>query len=98
MRKKSYKQREIEVYLCPYSGEIRQLDWGIGKYEHLYCYQWRQVRTFSEIRQHYHALDDGQKVRRRRLLIPTVWDDRTISRNWGRSWKDYTKRRKQWDK
>jgi hypothetical protein len=51
----------------------------------------------NELRQLTGADHDGEPVRRRRLSIPTAYDDPHISRNYGKSWKDYTKQRKQWD-
>lgn len=59
----------------------------------------RYIRTTNEIRQNEaHADEYGeQMVRGRRRCLPTSWDDRNSGR-WDRrkSWKDSTKRRKQW--
>lgn len=64
-------------------------------YENKYSY-FRNPRTRAEIRFLAGADRDGEKVRRRRLTIPSAYDDVCISRNWGKSWKDYTKNRRQW--
>ena len=48
--------------------------------------------------------DEDVSVYREMLLhtkiksMPTAWDDVRIGRNDGRSWKDYTKKRRQWQK
>ena len=67
----------------------------LGRYTVEYSY-WTQVRTTNERRQNSAAKADGIKVRGKRRKLPTSWDDKRISRDWGRSWKDYTKRRKQY--
>lgn len=70
----------------------------IGRYWTKNYIRDRNVRTFNERRQNHHAECDGIKVRGNRKLIPHSWDDPHVARWGGASWKDYTKRRKQWDK
>lgn len=65
-------------------------------YRHCFGHHHRWFRTFNEVRQNYHHDLDGHPVRRRRLCIPTIYDDLNRSRDWGRCWKDFTKQRKQW--
>lgn len=80
--------------------------WASEKYEQRYkhCYRlWfggycRYPRTTNELRQLIGAEHDGEPVRRRRLNIRTCYDDPPVARNYGKSWKDYTKRRKQWER
>ena len=69
-----------------------------GKYRKKWAGQYRYVRTMNEIRQLAADENEGIRVRRRRLNVPTVYDDITIVRNYGRSWKDFTRRRHQWDR
>lgn len=66
-------------------------------YNHVACY-YRNPKTFNEIRQNYHAEMDGIKVRGSRKNIPTSWDDIWPSQVYGRDWKRFTKKRKQWMK
>ncbi len=65
----------------------------------------RSINTWSEIRQNEWARDDIRqhdytyKVRaRRNYFLLDSWNDFNISRNYGRSWKDYTRNRNQYDK
>lgn len=97
--KKNYKKIVQEKWFNPWRKvfEDRYSDDSIGKYSHKYAYD-RNVRTFNERKANVHAEDDGIKVRGRRKLIPNSWDDPHLARSYGRSWKDYTKRKKQWDK
>lgn len=54
---------------------------------------YRYPRTFNEIRQN--SIPEYKEfVRDRRKHLPTVWDD--IVRGHSRSWKDQSKKRKQW--
>ena len=69
-----------------------------GRYVHKYGGYYRLVRTTNELRQLKGDDADGIPVRRRRLTIPTAYDDPNVSRFWKRSWKDFTKNRKQWQK
>lgn len=68
-----------------------------GSYELSWVY-FRTPRTFNEIKQNHHALDDGYKVRGKRRKIPTSWDDIWPSQLFGRDWKRFTKKKKQWQK
>jgi hypothetical protein len=70
------------------------------KYRLRYSCFWygRHVRTFNELRQLINDDAEGLPVRRKRLLLPDWYDDPQVGRHGGRSWKDYTKRRKQWDR
>lgn len=66
-----------------------------NKYCLKYTY-WRAPRTQNEYRQNRCALADGHKVRGRRRILPTTWDDLTPSFNYGRCWKRFTKRKYQY--
>ena len=54
---------------------------------------YRRPRTTQEIRQNS-IPEYGEFVRKKRKYIPTSWDD--IGRNISRSWKDQSKKKKQW--
>ena len=66
-----------------------------GAFELKYIY-FRRPKTFNEIKQNAYAIDDGYKVRGCRKNLPTWWDDIMSSQNYGRDWKRFTKKRKQW--
>lgn len=74
-----------------------QYDEEYRNYTHKYVF-WRSFKTFNEIRQNHHAKKDGFKTRAKRNHVPQIWDDRFISRNYGKDWKRFTKKRKQWMK
>ncbi len=72
-------------------------------YEHRAVYMHRQMRTFSEARAWVAADTDPElrdlKVYPRPKRNPhwlDPWGDYTVCRNFGKSWKDYTRHRKQW--
>jgi hypothetical protein len=67
-----------------------------GMYRLIVGGYFRNVHTRGELRQLAADEAEGLPVRRRRLNIPTAYDDPYISRNYGRSWKDYTRRPHQW--
>jgi hypothetical protein len=97
--KKNYKIIVQKTYFCRYSGETREQysESDLGKYRHKYSNA-RNIHTFNERKQNHYAKKDGILVRGARKHLPTNWDDPRIARVYGRSWKDYTKRKKQWDK
>jgi hypothetical protein len=67
-----------------------KLDWG---------HYHRRPQTQNERRQNFAAQADGMPVRRCRVKgLPHSWDDLHRARDWGKSWKDYTKHRKQWER
>jgi hypothetical protein len=68
-----------------------------GRYSCKYGYGHRYVRTYSELRQLYGDKADGIKVRQSRLNIPTLYDDLPVSKDFKRSWKDFTKKKRQWN-
>lgn len=70
--------------------------YSLGRYEHRYSFM-RSPRTQRERRALFGFEHDGLPVRRKRLNLPTTYDDIMLSRNYGRSWKDYTKKRRQWE-
>lgn len=70
----------------------------LGRYEHRYAPYFRHPRTQRERRELFGFEHDGLPVRRRRLRVPTAYDDLPIARNYGRSWKDFTRQRRQWEK
>lgn len=73
-------------------------------YVHAYSGYHRDIRTWSEARQNHYAIADlrdeyefDYKIRKSRNLHDLdPWNDYPIRRNYGRSWKDYTKNHKQW--
>ncbi len=79
------------------AGMITRNKW---RYIHDYAsWHGRYPKTTRELRHLICEDHDGiVPVRRSRLNIPTAYDDPCASRNFGKSWKDYTKRRAQWDK
>ncbi len=68
----------------------------VGRYE-LRFGMFRSIRTQNERRQLAGLDADGLPVRRRRLNVPTAWDDFHVVKNYKRSWKDFTKKRHQWE-
>ena len=97
--KKNYKQIVQEQWFCSWDGTWRDrwYDKAIGKFRHTLGYH-RNIRTFNERKQNHYAKCDGIKVRGNRKHLRTNWDDPRRGRTYGRSWKDYTKRKKQWDR
>lgn len=79
-----------------YTREPGRYDTG-GRYVHRHAGYHRSMRTMNELRQLHGDEVDGHPVRRRRLNIPTAYDDLPITRSWKRSWKDFTKKRHQWE-
>jgi hypothetical protein len=69
-----------------------------GRYKLRWGGYHRYFRTYNEYRQNLLHAHEGLPVRTRRLNLPVLYDDLNIVRNWGRSWKDYTKNRKQWER
>lgn len=67
-----------------------------GKYHHRYAQYHRAPKTFNEVRQLRGMDADGLPIRRRRLNVPSAYDDVHLGRNYGKSWKDFTKQRRQW--
>jgi hypothetical protein len=97
--KNNYKKITPKLWFNTWKGEWEVENWGVGRYTHNWdSWHYRYVKTWNERRQNYNAKQDGHKVRGKRTFpnLPSVWDDIRISRIWGRSWKDYTKQRKQW--
>lgn len=71
------------------------------RYNLLHCH--RQLNTTAERRQIYYDDMDPElkeyrvKIRRRRMNVPQAWDDLMVGEwNTWKSWKDHSKRRKQW--
>jgi hypothetical protein len=95
--KKDYKKNTDKLEYNNYLGYYICNEYNIGRYEHKYCWD-RYIRTQNERRQNCWAQDDGIHVRgsRRYKHLPTVYEDIMLSRNWGKSWKDFTKCRKQY--
>ena len=54
---------------------------------------YRSPKTFAEIRENANP-EYKEFVRKKRLYLPTTWDD--IPKSYSRSWKDQSKKRKQW--
>lgn len=67
----------------------------VGRYSLKHRY-YRSVATQNEHRQNCGAEADGHRVRGKRKYIPHSWDDRRVSRDWKRSWKDFTKNKHQY--
>ena len=100
--KKHYKRIKQELWFSHWHGEWFER-WNrsyINAYELRWSYCYRYVKTFNEIKQNEHAKLDGYKVRGKRTkhILPTVWDDVRVSKVYGKSWKDFTKHRKQYMK
>ena len=73
-------------------------DWIDGRYSLVERgYYYRHPKTQNEKRKVAALILDGIPVRRKRRLIPDSRMMRPPARNWGRSWKDFTKRRHQWE-
>ncbi len=68
----------------------------VGRYE-LRFGMFRSIRTQNERRQLAGLDADGLPVRRRRLNVPSARDDIHAVKNYKRSWKDFTKKRHQWE-
>lgn len=94
--KQNYTRDTDEVYFNRWLGYecANHVRWC---YSHKFVNYCRYPRTFSELRQNNHADNEGLPVRRRRVKVPTCYDDLRVGRSYGKSWKDYTKRRKQWE-
>lgn len=89
MKKKNYR---LETNL---RGKVVFVD-----HHHNYC---RPIKTFSEIRQNDLSGEEcaklyGVRARPRRTRDTLdAWNDMISSRYGGKSWKDYTKNRHQWE-
>jgi hypothetical protein len=99
MTKKHYKKADTKYWsdrLCDWR------DWPYAKdrYEFTFTSHYRYVRTMNERRQNQSAMDDGYNVRgkRRPHMLRTVWCDVRVSKCWKKSWKDFTKADKQYNK
>ena len=93
--KQHYERRVPKWEFNVWEGVMELEDWGAGRYSNKYSW-WRGIRTFNERKRNAAAKADGYKTRGKRRNLPTSWDDPRISRDWGRSWKDYTKHKKQY--
>lgn len=88
--------------------DLSKYDWPRGTYRVYYYLShryYRRIRTIAEmkagqiaedldVREEVRSCD--QLVRSGRRSLPNSWDDPRISINYGKSWKDHTKCRKQW--
>lgn len=54
---------------------------------------YRSPKTFAEIRENANP-EYKEFVRKKRLYLPTTWDD--LPKSYSKSWKDQSKKRKQW--
>jgi hypothetical protein len=104
--KKNYQKIEQEYWFS-----FRRNRWielyntnSLGRYSHKYSYC-RSVHTQNERKQNCWAQDDGHHVRGKRRYkhlidaydVPIdAYDDPMIGRTWKRSWKDFTKCKKQY--
>jgi hypothetical protein len=95
--KTNYKRLPaLHGWMSKYNGWQEEPSRHAGKYRHRYAWYFRYIQTFNEKRQLHACVMDGLPVRRARLTVPDVRDDIMVARNYGRSWKDYTKQRHQW--
>lgn len=96
-QKKHYRKIKQEYYFSHWRGEWKERynQSMLGKYDIKYSY-FRSIHTKNEYKQNCWAIDDGYHVRGRRRNLPNAWDDVRISRAWKRSWKDFTKCKKQY--
>lgn len=73
---------------------------------HRFRLQWNRRARMHTHQERRESFNDGDafeitgkhviRAARNHHNLPTKWDDGWISRDWGRSWKDYTRNRKQW--
>ena len=68
---------------------IRISCYGHYYYSNIGCF--RNPKTYGELKAY-----DKEYSRRKRRHIPNAWDDKPISRGECKSWKDTSKRKKQW--
>ena len=67
------------------------------RFHHRWGFLCRDPQTMQERRRNIADRDEGRyKARGRRMHLPSSWDDIVVSRRGGKSWKDYTRFRKQW--
>lgn len=68
-------------------------------YKHRYYLvnRYNRLHTFNELRNNFSAIDDGYRVRGKRRNIPRYKDCKRVAKEGGKSWKDYTKRHKQYN-
>ncbi len=74
----------------------------INRYTLKYPKWYRHPKTLNEKKQTCGFQNDYRELRirgeRTWKMLPTSWDDINVTRTWGKSWKDYTKHKKQWMK
>jgi hypothetical protein len=66
-------------------------------YEIRFLYHYRHPKCQNERRQNKAAKADGYYVRPNRRKLPSSWDDLNYSFNYGKCWKRFTRRKKQYD-
>lgn len=67
------------------------------RFRHRWRRYFRRPRTLQEQRRNAgEAHDRLYRARGRRMNLPSAYDDLMVSRLGGKSWKDYTRFRKQW--
>lgn len=88
--------------------EKKTLTWRRGHradeyvYVHVGPFYHRHVRTFPEIRRNCADVNEYRETKMRGIrpcrgnVYLNAWNDWNVSRNYGKSWKDFTKNRKQW--
>lgn len=90
--KQQYKRTEIKWYYSRYSGDY--IEYGdTDHYIHRYSSYHRHPKTTHERR-----WNEAHKefVRAKRKRLPQVWDDLCPSFAYGKCWKRFTKKRKQY--
>lgn len=67
------------------------------RFRHRWRRYFRHPHTMQERRRNAGDAHDREFcVRGRRKHLPSAWDDLMASRRGGKSWKDFTRHRKQW--
>lgn len=74
-------------------------------YEHVYAGYYRSIKTYPEVRENEYLDKHDEDVRyykikmrrcRMRKMLPDPWEDFYCEKKLVRSWKVYSKNRKQW--
>lgn len=92
-----YNYKNEYTYFSYYKREVVTVVSDRYEMKYNFC---RNIRTFAERKVTHGHMNDKLPVKirgkRRPYHIPNSWDDIGISRHSGKSWKDYTKAKKQY--
>lgn len=96
--KPQFKYIETDTYFNSWKNEW--IEWEVKRYRHRWGGYYRAIKTFSERKQSNAHKADGYsnliRARRNSDSLPSTWDDICVSRCYGKSWKDFTKAKKQY--